>query len=237
VRSLLQFLAVWGAYGAFVVASILILVWLFSIDSGRKDKEVASSLFWWALWPLVWLRYRLIGEHSELATSRTGRSRELMGTSEAGTLGRGKHFRTIREAKDYLAGRIAEEAQRDGVPLTEVERKMLYFTETGWTLPDMKQVSSEFDRDYDQGEYEQKIGGLVRKIQSRLRDQCESEGECWDRAIMRLSHGDHYLLVLVDAEQPAKKGAKHNLRVLVIALVLFALVALDQWFRHWMRDH
>ena len=44
--------------------------------------------------------------------------------------------------------------------------RMLYFTETGWTLPDMKQVSSDFDRDYDQGEYEQKIGGLVSKIQS-----------------------------------------------------------------------
>jgi hypothetical protein len=160
-----------------------------------------------------------------------------MGTSEVGTLERGKHFRTILEAKDYLAGRIAAEAERDGIPLTDVERKMLYFTETGWTLPDMKQVSSEFDRDYDQGEYEQKIGGLVSKIQSRLRDQGESEGENWDRAIMKLSRGDHYLLVLVDGEQPTQKGAKHNLKVLVIALALYALVALDQWFRHWMRDH
>ena len=114
---------------------------------------------------------------------------------------------------------------------------MLYFTETGWTLSDMKQVSSEFDRDYDQGEYEQKIGELVSKIQSRLRAQCDSEGESWDRAIVKPSRGDHYLLVLADAEQPARKGAKHNLAVLAIALVLFALVALDQWFRHWMRDH
>jgi hypothetical protein len=128
-----------------------------------------------------------------------------MGTSEVGTLERGKHFRTIREAKDYLAERIAAEAERDRIPLTDVERKMLYFTETGWTLPDMKQVSSEFDRDYDQGEYEQKIGGLVSKIQSRLRDQGEADGKSWDRAIMKLSRGDRYLLVLVDAEQPAQK--------------------------------
>jgi len=237
VRSLLQFLGVWGAYAAFTVASFLIVVWLFSIDGGRKDKEVASSLFWWTLWPLVWLRYRLIGKHSGLAARRTARSRALMGTSEVGTLERGKHFRTILEAKDYLAGRIAAEAERDGIPLTDVERKMLYFTETGWTLPDMKQVSSESDRDYDQGEYEQKIGGLVSKILSRLRDQGESEEGSWDRAIIKLSRGDHYLLLLVDAEQPTQKGAKHNLKVLVIALALYALVALDQWFRHWMRDH
>jgi hypothetical protein len=148
------------------------------------------------------------------------------------------HFRTIREAKDYLAGRIAEEAERDRTPLTDVERKMLYFSETGWTLPDMKRVSAEFDSDYDQSEYEQKIGGLANRIQSRLRAQNLQEEESWNRAIQKLSQGDHYLLVLVDAANPLqKKGAKHNLKMLFIALVLFALVALDQWFRHWMRDH
>jgi len=114
---------------------------------------------------------------------------------------------------------------------------MLYFTETGWTLPDMKQVSSEFDRDYDQDEYEQKIGGLVSKIQSRLRTQGDPEEETWDQAITKLSRGDHYLLVLIDAANPAIKGAKQNLMALVVAIVLFALVALDQYFRHWMQDH
>jgi hypothetical protein len=228
---------VWGAYAAFTAASLLILVWLFSIADGRKEKEVASSLSWSILWPLVWLYYRLIGKHSDLATRRTVRSRALMGSSEADTLNRGGYFRTIREAKDYLAGRIAEEAERDAIPLTEVERKMLYFTETCWTLPDMKQVSSEFDRDYNQDEYEQKIGGLASKIQSHLRTQGDPEEETWNRAIMKLCRGDHYLLVLIDAANPVMKGAKHNLMVLVIALVLFALVALDQYFRHWMRDH
>ena len=103
MRSLLQFLGVWGAYAAFTIASFLILVWLFSIDSGRRGKEVASSLFWSILWPFVWLRFRLIGKHSELTARRTARSRALLGTSEANTLERGKHFRTIREAKDFLA--------------------------------------------------------------------------------------------------------------------------------------
>jgi len=237
VRSFLQFLMIWGAYAAFTAASLLIVVWLFSIAGGRKEKEVASSLSWSALWPLVWLYYRLIGKHSDLAARRTARSGALVGSSEADTLVRGEYFRTIREAKDYLAGRIAEEAERDGIPLTQVERKMLYFTETGLTLPDMKQVSSEFDTGYDQDEYEQKIGGLASKIQARLRAQGNPEEETWDRAIMKLSRGDHYLLVLINAANPVMKGAKHNLMVLVIALVLFALVALDQYFRHWMLDH
>jgi hypothetical protein len=73
---------------------------------------------------------------------------------------------TEREAKEYLAERIAAEAAREGKPLTEIERKMLYFTETGWTLPDMIQVNAEFERrDYDYDTYERKILGLAREIE------------------------------------------------------------------------
>lgn len=78
-------------------------------------------------------------------------------------------FSTIKEAKDYLAGKIAAEAEREGAPLSEIERKMLYFSETDWTLPDMSSVSADFDREYDQDEYEQKIAGLARKVEERNR--------------------------------------------------------------------
>ncbi|MGA2807331.1 MAG: hypothetical protein ABSE87_04300 [Terracidiphilus sp.] len=228
----MQFLEVWVPYAAFAGASFAILVWLLSIDSGRKDKQLASSEFWSILWPLVWLYYRFVGKHSDQAARRAARSTALMGTSE-----QRMRFRTIREAKDYLAERISEEAVRDGIPLTDIERKMLYFTETGWTLPDMKQVSADFDRNYDQGEYEKKIGGLADRIQSHLRANNGQGEESWNAAIEKLSHGDHYLLVLVNAANPVGKGVKHNLKVLIVALVLFALIALDHWFRQWMRDH
>ncbi|HXR40414.1 MAG TPA: hypothetical protein VN776_15035 [Terracidiphilus sp.] len=115
-------------------------------------------------------------------------------------------FKTIREAKDYLAGKITEEAEREGMPLTEIERKMLYFTETGWTLPDMKEVSAEFDRDYDQDEYERKIGGLVRGIEARDDTRSEREKEAWDEAVLKLCDEDHYLLVLIDAAHSQECG-------------------------------
>ena len=238
MHPLLEFLGVWGAYAAFAVASGLILIWALSIEDDRKHKIWKFSDFCWiSFWPLIWLFYRLLGKHRELPAHLTAHPRMHKGTSEAIGLGGGKHFRTIREAKDYIAERISEEADRNGVPLTEVERKMLYFSETGWTLPDMKQVNSEFDRDYDQDEYEDKIGELASKIQLRLRTQGKSEIETWDRAIMKLSQGDHYLLVLVDAKSPAKEGTKHSLTVLVTAFVLFAIVALEQWIRRWMLEH
>ena len=112
-------------------------------------------------------------------------------------------FNTIQEAKDYLAGKIAEQAKREGVPLTEVERKMLYFTETGWTLPDMMAVGAEFDRDYDRDAYERKIAGLVHGIQARQDADTEKERETWYQAVLKLCEGDHYLLVLIDCASSA----------------------------------
>jgi hypothetical protein len=82
---------------------------------------------------------------------------------------------SIRGAKEFLVGRIAAEAAREGAPLSEVERKMLYFSETGWTLPDMMQVNEEFDRNYDQNEYEQKIAGLIRNFERRTRIENKQE--------------------------------------------------------------
>ncbi len=78
-----------------------------------------------------------------------------------------KAFHSGQEAKEFLIAKIVAEAQRDNIPLSEVERKMLYFTETGWTLPDIMKVSEDFDRDYDQDEYEQKIAKLVARADKR----------------------------------------------------------------------
>jgi hypothetical protein len=62
-----------------------------------------------------------------------------------------QRFATARDAKEFLVSRIITESQREGVPLSEVERKMLYFSETAWTLPDIGEVNDAFDREYNQG--------------------------------------------------------------------------------------
>jgi len=238
VRTFLQFMGVWGGLVAVTVFSLAILMWLLSVDDDPRDKQVASSLLWAMFWPVIWLYWRFTGKDSAISGPRGFRSRTSAGESNVGPVGRGvERFKTVRDAKDFLAGKIVEEAEREGAPLTEVERKMLYFTETGWTLPDMKEVSAEFDRDYDQGEYEQKIGGLAVRLQACLEVQGEQGRETWDRAMEKLSQGDHYMLVLVDALNTPQKGAKHTLKMLAITLVLFALAALSAWLKQWMHNH
>jgi hypothetical protein len=58
-------------------------------------------------------------------------------------------------------------SQREGVAFSDAERKMLYFSETAWTLPDIWDVSDKFDRDYDQDLYERKISGLIKNAVNR----------------------------------------------------------------------
>jgi isoleucyl-tRNA synthetase len=108
-------------------------------------------------------------------------------------------FGTLKDAKDFLANRIAAQARSENVSLSEVERKMLYWSETDWTLPDMKAVGTEFDRDYDQKEYEQKIARLTANIIADHHHRNEDEEEKWDAAVWKLAEGDNYLSVLINA--------------------------------------
>ena len=106
-------------------------------------------------------------------------------------------FNSAREAKEFLISRIIEEAQRENVPLSEVERKMLYFSESGWTLPDMTTVYEDFDREYDQNKYEKKIAKLIRKAAKRDRKESSDEYDVWWAAVRVLRREDHYILVMI----------------------------------------
>jgi len=61
---------------------------------------------------------------------------------------------------------------------------MLYFSETGWTLPDIAEVSTAFDRDYNQVAYEAKIAAIVREV--RVTDGAEGHGhpDAWNDALL-----------------------------------------------------
>ncbi len=123
-----------------------------------------------------------------------------------------------------MVDRIVTQAQRDGVSLSDVERKILYFSETAWTLPDMAEVNEEFDSSYDQGGFERKIAGIVRNIQ-RAPMPGKGEEPSWDKALRALRSEDHYLLVLIDSAgtvRPRGDFIKLALTALVIVGTLVA---------------
>jgi len=217
---------------------LAIALWLVSADAPRFK----GSLSGWLsvmFWPLLPLLSPLGIKNSDSNYSRRSRPGRVGNEAvEPGLKDQSvERFGTIREAKDYLAGRIAVEAEREGTPLSDVERKMLYFSETGWTLPDILEVNAEFERDYDEGAYERKIAMLTRKIQAHDAVEDEQQQDAWDQAVLKLSRGDHYVTGLIDEAQPSGRGAPRWLRLLAFFLLLFLLGFLQNWSRQWFRSH
>jgi Flp pilus assembly protein TadB len=104
-------------------------------------------------------------------------------------------FGSAREAKEFLVARIVDQAQREGISLSEVERGMLYFTETGWAPADIISTMERFECQYDAADYERKIAQLIRNAR-QLADQ--QEFDAWTEAIRTLDKEDHYLGVMLD---------------------------------------
>jgi hypothetical protein len=140
-----------------------------------------------------------------------------------------REFESVREAKEFLAEKIVAEAEREELVLSEVEQKMLLFSETGWTLPDMARISEEFDRTYNPAEYEATIAALAAQLEARLRAGDEEGLAEWNAAVQKLSEEDHYLSVLVRAPQdpPWRPTGQQVIRILAVLAgvgFLFALI-------------
>jgi uracil phosphoribosyltransferase len=101
----------------------------------------------------------------------------------------------------------------------------------------MKVVSAEFDKLYDENEYEQKIAHLVHNIKTGKIGRDKQEKEAWDQAVQKLSEGDHYLLVLIDPSLLAGGSSVRSphdrlklwLTAFGIVFVFLGLIVLFSW--------
>jgi len=139
----------------------------------------------------------------------------------------------IREAKIFLASRITEEAEHQGAPLSEIERKMLYSSSSGWTIGDIAEVREIFARDYDARHFEQRIAKLIRALRARLRSSGDNrEFEAWSAALRILKqarrerHEDHYLLKLIAGAPPEGELTRLIFTALVVIGVMLVAMYL-----------
>ena len=133
---------------------------------------------------------------------------------------------TVRDAKESLVRRILAQAKQDGVPLSDVEREMLYFSETGWTLPNMMAISQDFDQNYGQDEYESKIGKIVQHIRNQDDGNLD---DSWDEAVRRLRNEDHYLLVLIDGASRNSSESTEMSPWDIVKIILASVLVVAVW--------
>jgi len=108
-----------------------------------------------------------------------------------------------RQAKDFLVSQTAQQAALEGVPLSDLEKRMMYFTEGADAVEDPIQLNEEFESKYGEDEdydYEKKMSRLLHRSYSRLRKENPQTVREWDECLQTLRQGDHYILVLCGAQ-------------------------------------
>jgi len=110
-----------------------------------------------------------------------------------------------KEAKDFLVKETAEQAALEHVPLSELEKRMMYFVENDATsCADPLELNDEFEAKYDTAEYEAKIAHLLSHAYKRLKAESPEEARYWDEAMNTLYSGDHYLPVMWHGKRPSE---------------------------------
>jgi hypothetical protein len=102
----------------------------------------------------------------------------------------------VGEAKDFLVRQTEIQAGIEGVPLSEDEKKLMYFSESEETEEEPEPENSEEGEQDENYDYEGKISRLLRHAYHRVKRGNTAEALLWDQAIRTLSGGDHYLFAL-----------------------------------------
>lgn len=141
-----------------------------------------------------------------------------------------KRFHNAREARDFIASQISDEAVRENITLTDNERKWLNFTEA-------KHVGSATD--YFENEendaddlYEEKIAQLIRSAVKRARRDSPEEYAAWWGAIGILKKKDLFLNVLIRRSGVRPPGDILKLlgtALLVVVIPMCCIILMDKF--------
>jgi hypothetical protein len=111
----------------------------------------------------------------------------------------------VHEAKDFLVEQVAQQAAIEGVPLSDLEKRMMYYAEGDNATPDDSRLNDEFDAKYDTAEYEAKFSLLLHHAHVRAKKENPETARQWDEAIRLLRKGDHYISILWGLTYPKER--------------------------------
>src|SRR5580692_621241 len=112
---------------------------------------------------------------------------------------------SVTKAVEFLSSRVAEEARKDSVPLTDIELKQLSFTEESASAEEIAGARA-FDEANDTNEFEARITRLFRSAFNH--DVQLGMRATWEKHLAALRNHDVYALVMVD--QAGIRRPKHR---------------------------
>jgi hypothetical protein len=139
----------------------------------------------------------------------------------------------VQEAKDFLVQQTVEQAALERLPLSELEKRMMYFTEGPDATENPITLNEEFEEQFDTSEYESKIAKLLRHAQKRIKQNDQSKASLWKESVKKLKEGDHYLILLLEMT-PTSDHPKRDLFIqmgigVLIAFLFVAGAFLKAW--------
>ena len=130
------------------------------------------------------------------------------------------------DAKKFLASKIVSEANLQGMPLSDGERRLLLFSEQDPESP--TNIPDELLEGIDY-EYEKKITCLLKAAYQRDRD-IPQELEQYQDAMQKLKGSDHYILVMAEPALSQRHEARDIVIYIAIGLaVVGAAIAFAMW--------
>jgi hypothetical protein len=107
-------------------------------------------------------------------------------------------FNSQSDAKRFVVEQVLTQARAENVQLSDVERKMLSWSESDPDFIVDPQLPAQLASEISDEEYERKVAGLLsRRFGVGVSADPAAEAQ-WTQAAEVLHQGDHYILVMLD---------------------------------------
>ncbi len=139
----------------------------------------------------------------------------------------------VLEAKDFLVQQTAEQAAIENIPLSDLEKRMMYYAEGEDATEGDRKLNDEFDSKYTTAEYEPKIRSLLHHAHDRLRNEDPEAAKKWRESLALMEQGSHYLSILWglnSLKDGPQERTPYDLLKLLGAAILVATAALTFGF-------
>ncbi len=135
------------------------------------------------------------------------------------------------QAALFIVSKIAQQAEMEKIALSDIERNMLLFSETSPTLSNIAEVNEVFDRDYNRGDYEKKIGSLIRHVRLAAAQDPDANW-AWKQAVDKLRGEDYYLLVMLNESGVDERPRADLIWLIGTALIIVSVIVSVLFFSH-----